>query len=178
MRSAGLIAAACLFIGCALPRTSSRADAGRVQLHVPFFPDDTDQCGPSALASILGYWGKPAEPAELKKEIYRARLKGALTVDLLLAAESRGLPVEMVNGTLARVKTELDAGRPLIAYVNVGFRFYPIGHYLVLTGYDDERGVLFAHSGLERDRSISYKAFDAQWEKTERWALLIRPPQA
>jgi hypothetical protein len=124
---------------------------------------------------VLGYWGKPAEPEILKKEIYRAKLKGSLTVDLLLAAENRGLGAEMIEGGLDRVKSELEAGHPVIAFVNTGFSFYPVGHYLVLTGYDDRRQCFFAHSGLKRDQEISYRKFDKQWEKTERWALLILP---
>jgi ABC-type bacteriocin/lantibiotic exporter with double-glycine peptidase domain len=150
----------------------------QVLLKVPFFPDNTDQCGPSALASVLEYWGKPVAPARLKQEIYRANLKGSLTVDLMLAAESRGLSAEMANGSLLRVKKELDAGHPLIAFINVGNGLYPIGHYLVITGYDDRRQCIIAHSGLKRDQRISYRKFDRQWEKTERWALLILPPQS
>lgn len=170
---------ACLLAGCS-PSRALRAPAGlpqggEVRLKVPFFPDDTDQCGPSALASVLEYWGKPEAPASLRREIYRARLKGSLTVDLLLAAESRGLSAEMANGSLARVKKELDAGHPLIAFVNVGTRFYPVGHYLVITGYDEGRRSLFAHSGMRRDQRISYRKFDKQWERTERWTLLVLP---
>ncbi|MDO8803103.1 MAG: C39 family peptidase [Elusimicrobiota bacterium] len=176
-----LVLAACLLSGCAasrFPLAPADVMQGRqVLLKVPFFPDNTDQCGPSALASVLGYWEKPETPARLREEIYRAHLKGSLTIDLLLAAGSRGLSAEMINGSLARVKAELDAGRPLIAFVNSGFRFYPVGHYLVITGYDDRRKCIFAHSGTKRDQRISYRKFDKQWEKTERWALLILPPQ-
>ena len=182
MRAAVLALAACLLAGCGAPRAAPAPALipkdGQVLLMVPFFPDDTDQCGPSALASVLGYWGKPAAPARLRAEIYRSSLKGSLTVDLLLAAESRGLTAEMANGTLAGVKKELDAGRPVIAFVDVGYSFYPIGHYLVITGYDERRRCLFAHSGIQRDQSISYGKFDKQWKRTERWALLIRPAQS
>lgn len=176
MRSAVVALAVFLLSGCAAPRGSRAPEGRRVRLDVPFFPDDTDQCGPSALASVLGYWGKPELPGKLREEIYRANLKGSLTVDLLLAAESRGLSAEMADGGLVRVKKELEEGHPVIAFVNVGLRAYPIGHYLVVTGYDDGRQVLFAHSGMKRDQKISYAKFDGQWEKTKRWTLLIVPP--
>ena len=146
-------------------------------LKLPFFPDSTDQCGPSALASVLEYWGMPAAPDLLKKEIYQAHLKGSLTIDLLLAAESRGMTAEMFNGNLARVKAELDAGHPVIAFVDAGYRFYPVHHYMVITGYDDQRQCIFAHSGKKRDQRISYRKFEKQWEKTNRWVLLVLPPQ-
>jgi len=176
-----LVLAVCLLAGCAASRGApgavSAAGERQVRLSVPFFSDNTDQCGPSALASVLGYWGKPASPVSLRQEIYQARLKGSLTVDLLLAAESRGLSAEMFNGSLARVREELDAGRPLIAFVNGGYSFYPVGHYLVITGYDDRRQCIFAHSGTKRDQGISYRKFAKQWEKTGRWALSISPPR-
>ena len=169
------VMAASLLTGCAGPRPAGAPEGKQVRLEVPFFPDDTDQCGPSALASVLGFWGKPAAPAELRGELYREKLRGALTVDMLLAAQSRGFSAEMENGTLALVKTELEAGRPVIAFLNMGFRAYPIGHYLVITGYDEGRRSIIAHSGMKRDHLISYAKFENLWEKTNRWSLLIRP---
>ena len=183
MRAMILAFAVGLLAGCASSRGSSRAPDGspsvrQVRLEVPFFPDDTDQCGPSALASVLGYWGIPAAPARLREELYRANLKGALTLDMLLAAEGRGLTAEMAEGGLERVKAELDAGHPMIAFVNLGLRIYPIGHYMVITGYDDAKRSLYVHSGTKRDRRVSYATFDGLWEKTSRWTLLILPPAA
>lgn len=169
-------AAALLLVGCAHAGARGPAPEGRqVRLSVPFFPDDTDQCGPSALASVLGFWGKPAAPAELKKEIYLSRLKGALTIDMLLAAQHHGLEAELSNGSLESVKKELDAGHPLIAFVNMGLRVYPIGHYMVITGYDDQNHQLLAHSGMQRDHRISYRSFEKRWKKTDRWTLTLLP---
>lgn len=176
MRAAAVVLAGAMLAGCATPGPSRAPEGRGVLLTVPFFPDATDQCGPSALAAVLGFYGKPATPAELRGEIYRAKLKGALTVDMLLAAQRRGLVVETANGSLDSVKTELDAGRPVLAFINVGLRIYPVGHYLVITGYDENRRVLFAHSGRKRDRPISYASFDRQWEKTNRWTLAVRTP--
>jgi len=176
MRPLFLLVVVGLLSGCA-SSYKSRAPEGRsVRLEVPFFPDGTDQCGPSALASLLGYWDRPALPSELRTEIYRANLKGALTVDMLLAAQRRGLSAEMVDGSVAFAKAELDEGRPVLVFVNVGLRIVPIGHYLVLTGYDENRRSFFAHSGKRRDLAISYAKLDGQWEKTNRWTLKILPP--
>jgi len=176
----GILAlAACLLSACATQRVAMvpvNIEQGRqVQLAIPFFPDHTDQCGPSALASVLDYWGKPETPESLRQDIYTAKLKGSLTIDLLLAAESRGLSAEILNASIARVRAELDAGHPLIAFVNAGYSFYPVGHYLVITGYDDRRQCLYAHSGMKRNQRISYSKFSRQWEKTDQWALLVQP---
>ncbi len=173
-RFATAAAAAWLAAGCAAaPARKPEAPRKGVLLEVPFYPDETDQCGPSALAGVLSYWGDEAGPAALKELIYRSSLRGALTVDLYLAARSRGLDAEMVNGDRARVRGELDAGRPLIVFVNRGFLSAPIGHYMVVTGYDDEG--IFANTGGERNARMSWPRFERQWDKTERWALLIAP---
>lgn len=172
------VLASLFFLGCAPYRASLGPGPTRVSLDVPFFADNTDQCGPSALASVLGFWGLPAEPAVLREEIYRAGLKGSLTIDLLLSARSRGFSATLPDGSLALVKEELDAGHPLIAFLNVGFKLYPIGHYLVITGYDDAKQHLIVHSGMKRGQLISYKKFEKQWEKTKRWTLVIVPPMA
>lgn len=173
------VLAGALLAGCAAAPVRTRPDGSPldtlVRLSVPFFPDDSDQCGPSALAGVLTYWGKPVSPAELRGEIYRSRLKGALTIDLLLAAQDRGFSAEMAEGGLESVRLELDAGRPVIAFVDVGVTLLPIGHYLVITGYDDARRRLFAHSGMNRDQEIPYERFRRQWKAAGRWALLIRP---
>jgi ABC-type bacteriocin/lantibiotic exporter with double-glycine peptidase domain len=143
-----------------------------VMLGVPFFPDKTDQCGPSALASVLAFWGRPADPLELKREIYVPKLGGTLPMDLLIAARSHGLAAEMSSGSLDGLKADLDAGRPVIAFVNLGWRFLPIGHFMVVTGYDEARRGVFAHSGLKKDAFVPYGRFLKQWDKTGRWALV------
>lgn len=157
--------------------TPSPSAKGNILLEVPFFPDRSDQCGPSTLASVLSYWGTAVKPGLLKKEIYSTGLKGSLSIDLLLAARSRGMSVEMFNGSLSRVKKELDAGHPLIAFVNYGFRLLPIGHFMVLTGYDDSRQAFYAHSGANKNTVLPYNKFASKWEKTGRWTLLILPPK-
>src|SRR6266852_9723992 len=53
-----------------------------VHVQVPFFPDDSDQCGPATLASLLTYWGVPSDPMTMKKQIYSARLGGTRPIDL------------------------------------------------------------------------------------------------
>jgi len=180
-RLAGALLACLLAAGCAtLPGEAGpgepRGDA-LVRLAVPFFPDDTDQCGPSALAGVLTYWGRPESPANLRRELYRARLKGALTVDLLLAAQSRGFDAEMAEDGLQSIRTELDAGRPVIAFLDVGITALAVGHYVVITGYDDGGRRIYAHSGMARDKGIPYDKFERQWKAAGQWALLIRPAQ-
>jgi hypothetical protein len=142
---------------------------------VPFFADDTDQCGPATLASVLTFWGAHQEPKSLKAEVYLAKLKGSLPTDLLLAAQRRGFQAEAYRGDLESVKREIGAGHPLIALLNVGSAIFPRGHYVVITGYDDRKKGLYVHSGLTADAWLYYEQFLQEWEKAGRWTLKILP---
>jgi hypothetical protein len=153
----------------------SHPTAHVVRIVVPFFPDDTDQCGPATLASVLTYWGIPSEPSALKVEMYTPRLRGTLPIDLLLAARARGFRAEGISGTLDRLRTELDADRPVVALLNLGWAVFPQGHYVVITGYDELQQGVYIHSGLTRDQFVSYAQFVAKWEKTGRWMLQVQP---
>lgn len=179
MRSAALagvlFAAACAHAP-APPRAAAGAAAAKpARLDVPLFPDRTDQCGPSSLAGVLKFWGKDADPTALRTEIYRSSLKGALSVDILLAAQAHGMNTVLLDG-LPAVKKHLDAGHPAIAFVNEGFSFYPIGHFMVLTGYDDSLQGVYANTDTRKNAFFPYSTFLKKWEKTDRWALVLLPP--
>lgn len=146
-----------------------------VRVVVPFFPDGSDQCGPATLASVLTYWGIPSEPAVLKAEMYRSQLGGTLPIDLLLAAQARGLQTEVSSGTLEKLKAELDAHHPVVALLNLGWVVFPQGHYVLITGYDEQQQGVYMHSGLARDLFVPYKQFFSNWGKTGRWMLRLQP---
>jgi ABC-type bacteriocin/lantibiotic exporter with double-glycine peptidase domain len=176
-----------MILGCAGPPlmdratgvpAQSEAEASVRRVTVPFFPDDTDQCGPAVLASVLTYWGVRTDPVALKEEIYLPRLKGTLPLDLMLAAQARGLKAEIYEGGLDDLKSELEAGRPLVALLDLGFAIFPQGHYVVVTGYDDRRQGVYVHSSLEKDVFIPYERFLRSWDRTGRWTLLVTPPES
>ncbi len=100
-------------------------------------------------------------------------MKGSLAMDLALAARKRGLAAEMKEGTIDLIKEEIVNGRPPIALLNLGFKSVPKGHFILITGFDDEKGGLYAHSGEEKDKFITYKKFMKGWEKTNRTLLVI-----
>jgi len=160
-----------------IQQTTGYPDAPGQVVHVlvPFFPDDTDQCGPATLASLLTYWGIPSELPALKAEMYSPRLRGTLPIDLLLAAQARGLQAEGSSGTLERLKVELDAHHPVVALLNLGWVVFPQGHYVVITGYDERQQGVYMHSGLARDLFVPYAQFFNNWEKTGRWMLRLQP---
>jgi Peptidase_C39 like family/Tetratricopeptide repeat len=143
--------------------------------NVPFFPDNTDQCGPASLASVLTYWGKITTPADLKKEVYVPKLKGTLPMDMRPLLKSRGLNAHVQNGDFELVKEEIQNDRPVIAYLDFGTKKKPIGHFVVITGFDDHRRGLIIHSSLARDKFASYRRFRRGWSDTKYWMLTVSP---
>jgi len=160
-----------------IQQTAGYPDAPGQVVHVlvPFFPDDTDQCGPATLASLLTYWGIPSELPALKAEMYSPRLRGTLPIDFLLAAQARGLQTEGSSGTLERLKAELDAHHPVVVLLNLGWVVFPQGHYVVITGYDERQQGVYMHSGLARNLFVPYARFFSYWGKTGRWMLRVQP---
>jgi ABC-type bacteriocin/lantibiotic exporter with double-glycine peptidase domain len=144
-------------------------------LAVPFFPEDSDQCGSVALASILAYWGKPAQPGHLRDELYLPAIRGSLPLDLLTAAKARGLDATSYRGNLSNVISEIDAGHPLIVLLDSGHWIFSQGHFLVITGYDALREGVYVHSGMNADLFLPYERLLNPWNKTNRWTLRVIP---
>jgi len=164
-----------LLSGCAGDHSRDARPGGDEgpQLIVPFFADRRDQWGPAALAGVLGYWRRPASPSDLRREIHFPKQRGSVALDLRNAARAHGLRAEMSTGTLAGLKTELDAGRPVIVLVNTGFRLVPVRSFMVVTGYNEWLGGVYAHFGPNKDAFLAYSRFEEDWKKAGRWILLM-----
>ncbi|MEW6374777.1 MAG: C39 family peptidase [Thermodesulfobacteriota bacterium] len=141
--------------------------------NVPFFPQETYQCGPASLAGVLNYWGISVSPEDVAAEIYSKSAKGTLNLDMILYAEKKGLKADYYKGTLEELKGKIDSGYPVIVLVDYGFWIYQQNHFMVVVGYD-ENGVI-ANSGRDRLKPISLKDFMKSWKRTQFWTLLITP---
>ena len=142
---------------------------------VPFFPQSEYECGPAALASVLNYYGYGVTPEEIAKAIYRKRLRGTLSMDLLLFAQGMGVFVRAYRGDLTDAKDQISKDRPLIVFQDVGYPLLPIRHFSVVIGYDETKGILILHSGKRANKAIPYKGFLRSWAKMDNWTLLILP---
>ena len=70
---------------------------------------------------------------------------------------------------------QVSRERPIIAFLNLGFRQVPLGHFLVVVGVDPEDKSVIAYSGVEKNQRIPFDRFKKAWEKTNYWSLLIEP---
>ena len=168
--------------GCARPQApapsiASQPLASSVTLAaVPFHPQaERDDCGPAALAMMLGWSGIDTDPATLAPAVYTPGRAGTLQSDIVQAVRRAGrlaLPV----ASLPDLLTELDAGRPVLVLQNLGLDRWPVWHYAVAMGYDLDSATLFLHSGREARHATSFSAFERSWQPSERWALTVTLP--
>ena len=147
-------------------------------LAVPFHPQaERDDCGPAALAMMLGWSGINTTPAKVAPTVYTPGRKGTLQTDIIQASRRAGrlaLPVRSLEDLLA----ELDDGNPVLVLQNLGLHRWPVWHYAVAMGYDLESQTLFLHSGRTARFETRFSDFVASWQSSERWGLTVTRPDS
>ncbi len=138
---------------------------------VPFIRQDSQYCGPAALASVLSYYGAPVDQKVIGSRVYNEKLQGALITDLERYARDAGFETKSGRGTVEELKAEIDHGRPVIVLVDRGFWVLSRTHYLVVFGYDDEG--FTAHDGFTAAQRYRYDSFRDMWEKMGNAYLLV-----
>lgn len=144
--------------------------------NVPFHAQDEYQCGPAALAMMLGAQGVPATPDELKDSVYIPEREGSLQVEMVATARARGMVAYPLRPHIDAIITEVDAGHPVLVLQNLRFNWWPQWHFAVVVGYDLEREQLILNSGTNRFQRESFRLFDNTWRRGDRWARVMLPP--
>ena len=149
---------------------------GHALLDVPYVSQTPELCGGAAVAMVLRYWGEREVFAQDFASLVTASDGGILTGTLAAAVRGRGwqalvAPAAEEAGR-ARIRSELDQGRPLIALVEVAPRTY---HYVVIVGSTD-REVVLHDPARAPFRVLPWAEFDRAWMATGRWMMLILPP--
>ncbi len=201
-RSAGVIlalSAAALVAGCAPAAASIREDlkTGKVDGiyldGVPFTPQKPELCGPCALSSLLGYWGKPISQEDLAQSVYRPGMNGSPGFLLwrearkakLVSLQAKDLKPEAVDALLSQgipVILNLDllpearsccCLLPLKPFLPSGGNYQ---HYVLAIGRDRSRGLWVLQNGLRPDQVVSDAWLVRQRVPTGGWALIAFPP--
>ena len=145
-------------------------------LDVPYLSQTPELCGGAAVAMVLRYWGERDVFAQDFAALVGPGDGGIVTGVLASAVRDRGwqglvLPASDDSGH-ARIRAEIDRGRPLIALIEVAPHAY---HYVVIVGSTDQEVVL--HDPARAPfRVVGWADFDRAWAATGRWSLLVLPP--
>lgn len=138
---------------------------------VPFIQQDSQFCGPAALASVMSYYGAPVDQKVIGSKVYNEKLQGALITDLERYARDAGFETSSGRGTVEGLKAEIGRGRPVIVLVDRGFWVLSRTHYLVVFGYDDKG--FTAHDGFTASKRYDYGEFRDTWGKMGNVYLLV-----
>jgi len=170
--------------GCATPQLQALIGSGsagipqRAELDsVPFYPQEDYQCGPAALAMVLGAGGKAIEPEALRRQVYLPDRHGSLQIEMLAAARRNGFVSIELSPNLSDLLAEIAAGNPVVVLQNLALDRYPAWHYAVAIGYDLKAQRITLRSGAERRLQMSLDTFEHTWRRSGYWAMLALPPR-
>ena len=170
--------------GCASipPSVSELPVAGQaIELEdTPFYPQERYQCGPAALTTVLVQSGAAATLEDMVDKVYLPGRQGSLQVELLAATRTEGRLPYVIDGSLAAIWRELEAGRPVLVLQNLGVAT-AIGdwsrwHYAVVVGIDAKRGEVMLRSGTDRRRVTSSRTFLHTWRRGGYWGMVVLTP--
>jgi tetratricopeptide (TPR) repeat protein len=175
-----LLPASLLLIGCAGPSRLAQLPAGlpgQVELTAtPFHPQTEHQCGPAALATVLGAAGRNVDPAVLTAEVYLPGREGSLQPELAAAVRARGLLAYETGPSMSDLLAEVAAGRPALVLQQLGAGPWPYWHYAVVIGYDKTSGKVLLRSGTDARLGLRASLFESTWERGGRWGLVLLEP--
>lgn len=142
----------------------------------PFFPDETNLCGPAALATSLSAAGLPTTPDDLIGKVFLPGREGSLQVEMLAGARRRGAVAYVIPGSLPALLRELDGGNPVVVLLNLGLSWAPSWHYAVAVGYDLGAEHVLLRSGPMKRQELSFTTFENTWQRSDRWAFVALLP--
>jgi hypothetical protein len=178
-RQSGVVCAllaAFVVCGCAhTPAIVFPADAGPgVELDAtPFFAQEIHQCGPAALAAVLGASGVTVTPGELVSQTYLPGRHGSLQVELIAAARRHQRVPYVLAPDSNALFAELDAGHPVLVLQDLGVGPLKVWHYAVVIGYEPRLQTVVLRSGTTRRLVMTYAEFVRSWRKSDQWAVVI-----
>jgi tetratricopeptide (TPR) repeat protein len=144
---------------------------------LPFFAQDDYQCGPAALAMVLGHSGIAVLPEALVSQVYLPGRKGSLQIEMSAAARQQGRLVYTLEPTLEDLLREVAAGHPVLVLQNLGLDILPRWHFAVVKGYELDTQQLILNSGRIENYRVSLATFERTWARADHWAQVILTPE-
>lgn len=180
MRGQIIVAGALLLGGCAsnvISQSKSPTLPEEIELgDTPFYAQEAYQCGPAALATVLGASGVDATPDALVEKVYVPGRKGSYQIELISATRSFGRLPYVIEPELGAVLNELSAGHPVLVFQNLGNSLLPFWHYAVVIGYSAGDDHFILRSGTTKRQIMSASRFSKSWQRGKNWAMLVLAP--
>lgn len=139
-----------------------------------------NNCGPANLSMALSYWGWEGDqtvtenymrPNDRDRNVMPYEM-----VDYLQTQTGFGV-ILRYGGDLEMVKSFVAAGFPVL--IERGFVVTDkgwMGHYGVITGYDDAKQMVYIPDSYEGERGLDYTELELFWAHFDNIYLVIYPP--
>src|SRR4029079_14076988 len=131
-------------------------------------------CGGASAAMVMRYWGARDVYADDFAPLVDRSAGGIHTSALVGAPEARQWTAVAGPGDMSALAREVGRGRPVIALIEDRPRRY---HYVVVLAADGRDGIL-PDPARAPSRRVDAARFDAAWQKSERWMLILLPKPA
>lgn len=141
---------------------------------VKFIEQEDNFCGPATLAMAMEHAGKPVSVEDLASQVFTPGKEGTMQQDMLGGARRQGMLAVQIQGLPSLLK-EIQAGHPVIVFLNLGLSWYPIYHYALVTGYDLGDPAIVMHSGSTPSKVWNMKKFERSWRLGQYWGLVVLP---
>ncbi len=141
----------------------------------PFYPQQQYQCGPAALATVLGAHAVSVTPDELVDAVYVPALQGSLPEEITATARRYRMLAYPLPASLEALLTEVAHGNPVLVMQNLGTRWFQNWHFAVVIGFDLEQREIILRSGTTRRWRTTLATFERTWSRSDYWALVILP---
>lgn len=142
---------------------------------VPRVKQLRNYCGPACLASVMRHYGAQISQESIGREVYDSDSGATNGADLLYFARRHGYAAYSWNTSIEDVKRKLSRGTPVIVLQQNSLTDTS-GHYRILTGCDDDRGVFrVIDPYYEEITELGYAECRKLWEKKGFWALVVAP---
>jgi predicted double-glycine peptidase len=150
-------------------------------LGIPYYSQGSNNyCGPTALQMVLGYYGEQKTQSEIVAHVFNTENDTTYTTDMQAYPQQLGFNSTEFTGSIELVKQYVHSRIPVIVLQKVS-ETDERGHFRVVAGYDDTKGVIIT---CDPDKSASYNLTYAQfanlWQggstfTTVNWTLAIVP---
>ncbi|TAH37251.1 MAG: hypothetical protein EYC70_09750 [Planctomycetota bacterium] len=172
------LAVLALSAACQQPQRAALISADGVLIEMPLVrQDELYECGFASVAALCAYYQVPI-PEQRRDELLRMaeERKGLSGAELRAELETLGMDVFIFQGTLDRAPTGLyahvDSGRPVLVMTSRDGESF---HYCLFNGYDETLGNVFLLDPQQGLVVLPAAAFDHQWGRAQRFALLCAP---
>lgn len=159
-------------------RLAATADASWLLVDdVPFVAQHGDgDCGPAALAMVLGHFGVEVPPAEIagREPVNAAGIRAGTLRDV---ARAKGLEAFVVSGTFDDLFAQLERGRPVLVGVAKPIAFGQArAHYEVVVGLNRRARLIRSLDPGRGLRENSLEGFAREWVPTRQVTIIVFPP--